>query len=469
MVSVTFYGGVNEIGGNKILVESKKARIWLDFGLSFGKVGKFYDEFIQPRKSNAFGDYFEMGLIPNLKGLYRSDFLKRMGRKDEKLAFDGVFVSHAHIDHTGYISLLNEKMPIYCGFATKLFMKAMQDTTNGYESELLYGKVQFTGLPYGKVPEFDRQVHTFRTGNKIEVKDLVVEPIHVDHSIPGAYGHIIHTPEGAIAYTGDLRAHGTKPELTKDFIRKAAAAEPEVLITEGTRVDGEPSLSEPEVKEKISAFIKETKGLVVANFPPRDIDRFNTFYKASVENGRKLVITTKQAYLLQLLEQDKVLKKPALKDKHILVHIPKTGDGTYVDKEYQTWQRPFLHLPNAVKAEELRKMQDNVVFYCNAWQFSNLIDIKPKEGSSYIYSLTEPFNDEMELDFVRVHNWIKHFKLKYHTAHASGHMSNAELKQMIEEINPKKVIPVHTEKPELFRKIAKNVEIVKEGKPYQVS
>ena len=35
MVSLTFHGGVNEIGGNKILLEYGDTRIWLDFGKSF--------------------------------------------------------------------------------------------------------------------------------------------------------------------------------------------------------------------------------------------------------------------------------------------------------------------------------------------------------------------------------------------------------------------------------------------------
>ena len=32
MVSLTFYGGAGEIGGNKILLEDKDAKIYLDFG-----------------------------------------------------------------------------------------------------------------------------------------------------------------------------------------------------------------------------------------------------------------------------------------------------------------------------------------------------------------------------------------------------------------------------------------------------
>ena len=37
MTSLTFYGGVNEIGGNKILLEDKDTKVFLDFGKGFGR------------------------------------------------------------------------------------------------------------------------------------------------------------------------------------------------------------------------------------------------------------------------------------------------------------------------------------------------------------------------------------------------------------------------------------------------
>ena len=64
-------------------------------------------------------------------------------------------------------------------------------------------------------------VTRFRTGTKIKVDHVTVEPIHVDHSIPAAYGFIIQTSEGAIVYTGDLRRHGPRKDLTEEFIEKA--------------------------------------------------------------------------------------------------------------------------------------------------------------------------------------------------------------------------------------------------------
>ena len=39
--TITAYGGVGEIGGNKILVEDRKTRIMLDFGLSYANFNRF--------------------------------------------------------------------------------------------------------------------------------------------------------------------------------------------------------------------------------------------------------------------------------------------------------------------------------------------------------------------------------------------------------------------------------------------
>jgi len=41
--------------------------------------------------------------------------------------------------------------------------------------------------------------------------------------------------------------------------------------------------------------------------------------------------------------------------------------------------------------------------------------------------------------------------MKRHQAHASGHCSMEEIFDVVNEINPKKVFPVHTEEPELFK------------------
>ncbi|NIP67135.1 MBL fold metallo-hydrolase, partial [Candidatus Bathyarchaeota archaeon] len=59
MVYLTFYGGVDEIGGNKILLEDGDIRIFLDFGQSFTRGADYFTGWLAPRGINGLGDYFE--------------------------------------------------------------------------------------------------------------------------------------------------------------------------------------------------------------------------------------------------------------------------------------------------------------------------------------------------------------------------------------------------------------------------
>ena len=83
------------------------------------------------------------------------------------------------------------------------------------------------------------------------------------------------------------------------------------------------------------------------------------------------------------------------------------------------------------------------------WEINQLIEIKPKNGI-WIKSSCEPFSDEMMLDEERKDHWLNHFGVKKFSAHASGHASGDEIKEMIKKINPKEVIPIHTEHPDMF-------------------
>src|SRR4030067_27068 len=77
---------------------------------------------------------------------------------------------------------------------------------------------------------------TLRSGRALNADGIEVVPVHVDHSAPAAYGFLVHTSEGTIAYTGDLRQHGPHADMTRDFIAAAAKEKPVALVTEGTRV-----------------------------------------------------------------------------------------------------------------------------------------------------------------------------------------------------------------------------------------
>ena len=441
MVSLTFYGGVNEIGGNKVLLEDKDTRFFLDFGMSFSFGVDYFTGFLQPRRVNGLGDYFEFNLLPKLKGLYSKELLAYTDLKYRKPQFDGVLLSHAHIDHVGHANFLDENIPFLCGEGTKIILDALRES-GSYD----YGEHALS--------------ETFRTGKELKVGDLLIEPIHVDHSIPAAYGFIIHTSGGSVVYTGDLRLHGPKSIMTKEFVEKARSAEPIAMICEGTRINPQEkrtTYSEEDVKKLSNRIVEKSHEIVICSFYGRDIDRLKSFYNVALENDRKLVISTKTAYLLLKLRNDPRLNIPnVMKNENILVYVKRKRTGEFEKSDYYLWERPFLN--KAVTFDYVHENQSKIVLSLDLTSFAELIDIKP-EGGDFIHSMSEPFSEEdIEADITQ--NWLEHFGLTFHQIHASGHCPSCDLKDIIDVVRPKKLFPIHTEEPEYFKYLVKKSRIV---------
>lgn len=467
MTSITFYGGIKEIGGNKILVKDGDTSIFLDFGMSFGRMGKYYEEYIKPRTAAGMGDYLEMGLLPDLKGVYRSDHLKVIERKPEEPEVDAVFISHAHADHINYVTFLHENIPIHCGETCYDIIDAVTESTGR--------KIDFEIIDFKERPIIDRKADAikrkfekFRTGKKIKVGSMEIEPIHVDHSVPGAYGFLVYTSNGTIAYTGDMRLHGSNSKMTMDFINRAVEEDIDALITEGTRIDQTQRSSEKEVYEKSDKEISKTNKVVFADFNFKDVDRLRTFVELAKKHNRKFVIGFKEACLLKRYSEDNKLNVPKLDDENIVIYKSRKGSGTYIDTDYKKAEREYYNGSNVWTYDEILKNQDKLIIFMNFWSLGNLIDIKPKPGSTFIHSLSEAFNEEMAISQERENNWIEHFELNKVQAHCSGHASGEELKELIEKISPKEIYPIHTEHPGLFRDLSAKTKMIKEGKEYVV-
>ena len=432
LTSLTFYGGVNEIGGNKILLEDKDTRVFLDFGKGFSRRAKFFEEFINPRVANGIEDFLTMGLLPNIKGLYRDDLMKMAEREILEPDVDAVLLTHAHSDHADYISFLHENIPIYMGDTCHLILQAIEErSSRQIEREVL----SYRERPYNKKAEpIKRRINTFRTGDKLKIGSLEVEPIHVDHSVPGAYGFIIYTSVGPIGYTGDIRLHGTVPQMTRDFIERAKNEKLIALIMEGTRIADDIWKEESEqlVSKESIKIVSTTNRLVLADFNFKDVDRLRTFLKIAKDNNRKLVVKMNDAYFLKHLSKDPKLNVPNIDHEDIIIYLPKKGSGTYQDTDYKGKDKEFVSRHNTWNAQEIAKNEGKVLCAMGFYSFTALIDMKPEPGAIYIHSASEPYNEEQEISQERINGWMDHFGMNKFQCHCSGHARSKDLLQIVE-------------------------------------
>ncbi|MBU0532547.1 MBL fold metallo-hydrolase, partial [Candidatus Micrarchaeota archaeon] len=407
MVSITCYGGANEIGGNKIVLEDKSTKIYLDFGESFDFGEGYFYEYLQPRTANGLEVYFEFDMVPEVPRLYSESMLMLTDLKYQKPDVDAVVISHSHSDHIGHLPFIDENIPVYMGHGTHLITE-------------IYHKL-FPSLY--NIGAHDN-ITLFKSGQKLKIKNITVEPIHVEHSIPGAYGFIIHTSKGPIVYTGDFRMHGPRSDFTKEFMKKAAAVKPYALICEGTRMGSETehNYTEEEVEKKASGIISKSKGLVLAYFSMSNVDRFMSFYHATKKNKRVLVIDTRLAYILQTLREKIPALPDVMKDKNIAVYFRISKSCSFCDKDYKPWEREFMK--KMITYKEISKKPKRYVMHMGFYRLMELVYLQPKKAD-FIYSMSEHFFEGEENEEQRLvwENWMKHFGISFHKAHCSGHAS----------------------------------------------
>lgn len=514
MTSITIYDGAQGIGGNKILVGGDKGNLLLDFGKNFGKYGVFYEEFLKNRDSRGIHDLVHLDLIPKLN-IYRADLvpadLSMSSYPSPEIT--AVLVSHAHVDHTGNIGLLDLGIPIVASPLTLAIIKGIQDSgTSSAETDAFYASPKMPISESGLLLESDKKLpYTCRTSictacpgeslvdflshrpgqdspraKKYQPAECLplddsalpfrVTPYEVDHSIFGATAYLLEG-DHVIAYTGDMRLHGKLGERTRDFVHHAKDAS--VLITEGTRAgratgpegeqEGGGTTSENVVYDTCRAACDGARGLIIADFSPRNFERLETFTRIASETGRMLVVTARDLYLLDAMQcADGVCRYKSVGVYGELVNMAKRKWETEVvmDRAYDQY----------ISHGELHDNPDGYILCFSFYDMKHLLDIKPDKGT-YIYSSCEAFNEEMEIDFRRLWQWTRRFGLEARgfsldgdgkpvfdsRYHASGHASREDLAWVIDRVDPDILIPVHTDNHQWFFDTFENVRVMQDG------
>jgi len=439
MVRITAFGGVNQIGGNKILLEDGDTRIFLDFGEPFGMTENYFVDWLKPRDRFGLRDYFHFNMIPRLNGLYDAEWLADTDLKHVPPEFDAIVLSHMHYDHTWHVRFADKKIPVHLGQTADTIRQSWEYT--------------------GAATKFgEHDYRTFRTGSRVKIGSVELEPIHVDHSVPGAYGFLVHTSDGCVAYTGDLRVHGPRADMTREFVERAAKEKPIAMICEGTRVsdtDKREVLSEKGVEDRVKKLLSSGGKFAAVSFYPKDVDRMRTFRDVARATGRRFVVSAKVASLLESLKGDKNIEVPdPMKDPNMLVYVRTGMSRPYAFETH--YMKKLGSSDHVVDSEYVAKHQNQLIYHTDFSQLAELIDVKPSPGSLFIRSMSEPFEEDDVQEEVLM-NWVSSFKMTFHQAHASGHASRGEIFSMIRSVAPKLVIPVHTEHAELFMRCGRKV------------
>ena len=158
-VTITFLGGLGEIGRNCAAFEIDRRILLLDCGLMFPDVDMLGIDLVLP------------------------DFTWLRERADD---IEGCIVTHGHEDHHGGLSFLLREL-----------------------SFPIYGSALTLGLARNRIEEaklLDRtELIPVADGERRKIGPFDVEFIPVTHSVPHGFATAFHTPQGVILHTGDFK------------------------------------------------------------------------------------------------------------------------------------------------------------------------------------------------------------------------------------------------------------------------
>lgn len=385
---VIVHRGTNEIGGSCIEVASATTRIILDCGWPLDG-----------------GDESEPPAVP---GLFAP------GSKP-----DAVLLSHAHPDHTGFIRKVPAGVPIYATVDTSKIMKVGSIYAGGVELP----RDQFQPV---NVPRSWRDpVRNFLIG------DLQITAYPVDHSSPGAVGYLVEYAGKRIFYTGDLRFHGRKAGM-HERILKDLRGNLDLLITEGTNVGREQSglPSEEEVENRAVELCRGASLMMVA-YSPQNLDRFVSFFRAAVRAGRTFVCDHYQAAVLLQLNKPKLPKL----GEELRVYLPRIRASLVAYESRLGDSTISLDVILATPARFMMLVRQNIL--------ENDLDGKVPNGSRLLYGMWPGYRKDPK--WQKTEQMLASAGCELIACHASGHAHEKGLLGFIDELNPFRIRPVHTE------------------------
>jgi len=386
-IRITPLGGLGEIGGNMMIMETLKSAIIVDVGMSF------------PSEDMHGVDI----LIPDF------NYLKQIKNK-----IKGIVITHAHEDHIGAIPYLFKEMqfPIY---ATPLPLGMISN--------------KFDEHGIGKHRSYFRPVEKRKI---YKIGDFDVEWIHITHSVIDASALAITTEAGTIIHTGDFKIDHTPIDgYPTDLHRLAYYGEKGVLclLSDSTNSHKEGfTRSESSVGPTFDAIFSHAKGRVLMSTFSSNIHRVYQAIEYGLKYNRKVcVIGRSMERNLNIAMELGYVKF----DKKIFIDAHEVGK--YPDNK-------VLIVTTGSQGETMSAL------YRMATDEHRHIKIKPTD-QIIISAKAIPGN---EASVSRVLNFLLKAGAKvayqnFSEIHVSGHAAQEEQKLMLRLIKPKFFMPVHGE------------------------
>lgn len=428
-VKLQFHAGLYSIGGTVISVECDQHRFVFDIGRVFNPSLPVFHDDLQPRSIH---DLKRLHCLTDLPGLYEGDGTEAPSGMKTMVA-----VSHSHLDHVGQLPYLRRDIPVLLSRDTHKLLQALDRVLDG------------PGVPLAYHPVEPMEV--------VQFGPIQIQVVPVDHDTPGACAFFITTPEMKIVYSGDLRVHGSSPDTTHRFSQLARDFAPDVLLIEGTRALSETNddiIPEPEVESRLTDTIKAAHHGVYFTFYPRHPERLGAFLEAARNCNRQLVVDAPSAYIYEVFGGD-------VSGLQVF--------GGY-EKEWTEQARDWVKERNlpVVSAEQIRGREDQYILEMLYHHLVDWVDIDVEAGGLFIHSNGTPLGP-FDPRWNNLMHWLKTFGLEFAFLGSTGHAARGDIISIIETINPKVLMPIHSMQPERIGLVTTKRIMPEYGKVYTMA
>ena len=418
-MNVKIYRGAEEIGGNCIALQTAQTKILVDFGLPLD-----FDD--RPKE--------EQKKIWAEAGAWAKDA-------------QAVFITHSHPDHYGLMPALPKGTPVFMSEGTRILLAS--NPFNGINT------AEYTIITFAY-----RQPFTFR--------DITVTAYAVDHSAYGACAFCFQAEGKSVLYTGDIRLHGRKGVLFKLLPKHVDCLFLEgtnVLVDEGTNVHEDKATylgnskkceRETALTEKFAAaFTQDTASAKAADSlhlvwcSGQNIDRIVTLYKACLRSGRQLVVDPYTAIVLDEVAKLSPKIPNVLGFNSVKVYYPQrltTCLNKKCGSRYTTYLQPRV---NKITYKDIKA---NPGAYVMVVRESTLDYLQRLSVPSMRFTIStwRGYWDDNSSKTARFREWVENHCDITEDIHTSGHADVNGLKRIVEHVQPKGIVPIHTENATLF-------------------